>query len=220
MNTSLSNSNLLPQHLRTLQDESGLNIETIQKAQLYSADAQQLQQLLKRTDIHCAGIVFPYLHTAERAPYEFNVRLDDPVKRGDGEARYLRPAGSDNRLYIPFGVDDILRNAKMPLIVTEGEKKALAAVQHGFYAVAVGGVWNWLQKPRDENGNKVKDAPGQPIADLDLIVWRGRIVHLVFDSDVTTKPEVRAALWALRCELVRRGAKPHFVSLADGGEAA
>jgi len=62
----------------------------------------------------------------------------------------------------------------------------------------------------------VDDAPSDPIPDLDLIQWRGRTVYLCFDSDVTQKREVRRALWALRCELARRGAEVRVVHLPQG----
>jgi hypothetical protein len=96
----------------------------------------------------------------------------------------------------------------VPLWLTEGEKKALKACQEGLYCVAVPGVWSW--KTRDARDHSV------PIADLDAIVWRGRTVFLVFDSDLATKRQVRLAEFALARELQRRDATVKAVRLPGG----
>jgi hypothetical protein len=108
---------------------------------------------------------------------------------------------------------DCLEDTNTPLIVTEGEKKALVAAQHGFACVALSGVNCWLQKPRDANGLVLRNAPSKPITDLNLISWKRRVVLLCFDSDVTTKIEVRRALWSFRCEIDKRGANVRYVKL-------
>ncbi|MBM4050491.1 MAG: DUF3854 domain-containing protein, partial [Planctomycetes bacterium] len=75
-------------------------------------------------------------------------------------------------------------------------------------------------KPRDGQGRKVDDADSVPIPDLDLVTWRKRTAFLVFDSDIVRKAEVRRALWALRGELVGRGAIVRVVYLPDGKDGA
>ncbi len=56
----------------------------------------------------------------------------------------------------------------------------------------------------------------QPIADLDLITWKGRTVYIVFDSDLATKPPVRDAEFKLARELRDRGARVYAVRLPGG----
>ena len=59
--------------------------------------------------------------------------------------KYWQPKGSDPLLYLPPLCDwqSIASDATKPLILTEGEKKGIAACQLGLAAVAVAGVWNW-----------------------------------------------------------------------------
>ncbi|HEX9710121.1 MAG TPA: AAA family ATPase, partial [Candidatus Thermoplasmatota archaeon] len=105
-----------------------------------------------------------------------------------------------------------LADPRVPLWLTEGEKKALKGCQEGLCCVAVPGVWSW--KTRDARDRSV------PIADLDAIAWRGRIVFLVFDSDLATKPQVRLAEFALARELQHRGAIVKAVRLPAGSDGA
>jgi hypothetical protein len=72
----------------------------------------------------------------------------------------------------------------VPLLITEGEKKALKANQEGFACVAVGGLWNW-------------QVGGRPIADLDRIDWVEREAVIVPDSDVWTRPDLVQPVFAL-----------------------
>jgi hypothetical protein len=99
----------------------------------------------------------------------------------------------------------ILTDAKTPLWVTEGEKKALKACQEGLACVAVPGVWSWRTR-------NAKDQ-GVPIVDLDHVTWRGRTVFIVYDADLATKRPVRLAEYALAKELERRGATVQAVRL-------
>ena len=94
--------------------------------------------------------------------------------------------------------------------LTEGEKKSLKACQEGLPCIAVSGVWSW----RTRQGQR--DSASVPIADLDFITWRGRVVYIVFDSDIATKPEVRDAEIALAQELRHRGARVLAVRLPAG----
>lgn len=103
-----------------------------------------------------------------------------------------------------------------PLLVVEGEKKALALWQAGFQVVALGGVWGWCQKgngywPSGEN---------TPIADLRKVNWARRPTIILFDSDAHVNPLVRLAAFRLARELVRRGAQVSvlFLPLGSSGE--
>ena len=87
---------------------------------------------------------------------------------------------------MPFAVDD------RPLIVTEGEKKTLAAHQGGLNAVGIDGVWNWLSH-------------GEPIADLQLIDWNGRDVTIIPNSDIFQRPDLLRAIYGPGRELQTQG---------------
>ena len=113
--------------------------------------------------------------------------------------RYHAPASELVRFYYPPGVDwrVLAKEATEPLIITEGEKKALKACKSGLPTIAVAGVWSWRSKKKGVAA----------IPDFDLIDWKGRKVYLAFDSDLVTKPDVVGALHALAHELTMRGAK-------------
>jgi putative DNA primase/helicase len=75
----------------------------------------------------------------------------------------------------------VMNHPKLPLDITEGAKKAGCLLSHSEVGISVSGVWNGQQK------GKLHPA-------LLPFIVPGRIVKLVFDSDVTTKPQVEAAL--------------------------
>jgi predicted P-loop ATPase len=107
----------------------------------------------------------------------------------------------------------------LPLVLTEGEFKALAlhrlawfaardvAERPTFLAPGLQGAWNWrgvIGKDVDAEGHRV-DVKG-PIPDLDRIAWAQRSVMLIFDADAQTNLSVSEARRQLTKELETRGA--------------
>lgn len=141
-------------------------------------------------------------------------RPDRPRLRNGKALKYETPAGARMAVDVPPALARAaLNDPTVPLIVTEGVKKADAAVSAGLACIALLGVWNW----------RGKNAQGgvAALADWDSIALNGRLVYVCFDSDVTTKREVRAALKRLRAFLVQRKAWVRVVylpSTADGGK--
>lgn len=198
--------NLVPGHAEELR-RSGLTDETIARANLYSATGPGVRELLGFGA--GPGLVFPYPELNGSGPYA-RVKLD--ATPPDGK-RYRSPKGRPNRLYIPPLLDHaVLTDARTPLWITEGEKKALKACQEGLPCVAVPGVWSW--KTRDTRDRSI------PIPDLEHVVWRGRTVLVVYDSDVATKPKVRLAECGLAKELQCHGATVKAVRLPSGAGGA
>jgi hypothetical protein len=78
------------------------------------------------------GLAFPYSPSNESGlkPY-IRIKIDKPPVINGKPAKYLSPKGSSNRLYIPPGVEVVLKDTSKPLYLTEGEKKALKAWQEG-----------------------------------------------------------------------------------------
>jgi P4 family phage/plasmid primase-like protien len=68
----------------------------------------------------------------------------------------------------------------IPLIITEGVKKALSAISQGFPAIALTGLWNWTDSIKDENG---KTKQHRLIETLTPIATPDRIVHIALDRD-------------------------------------
>jgi hypothetical protein len=172
---------LHPAHLVDLR-ASGLNDETIRAASVYSL---------------CPRDIALFFKSRRGVPEQIETALCFPYGSGEfariklfpalGKVKYRQPANTGARLYTPFP----MRSG--PIIVTEGEKKTLAAQQVGLNAIGIGGVWNWLSR-------------GEPIDDLKLIDWNGREVMIIPDSDVFSRFDLRRAIYALARELRSHGA--------------
>ncbi len=83
------------------------------------------------------------------------------TKSGKGQ-KYSQPKDSSPHLYIPppsLVPSDVWYDATEPIIITEGEKKALAAAQHGFNCIAVGGVDSWHSKTLELTTDDVERLP-------------------------------------------------------------
>src|SRR5690606_20796980 len=68
-------------------------------------------------------------------------RLREASREG---ARYLQPANSANHLYVLPVVWEVAGDPSVPLVITEGEKKAAKACQEGILTVGLGGVNNFV----------------------------------------------------------------------------
>jgi hypothetical protein len=157
------------------------------------------------------GLLFPYREPKSGAAIEgfSRLRLDRPK----GRVRYIQPPWSRNRLYIPIATPDELSDPALVVIVTEGERKALAVIawcerrKLRYIVIGIGGVWSWRHAVRGQLPEGGVGKVGSiPIEDLEAITWTGRNVIIVFDSDVLTNPEVRRAERALAQDLASRGA--------------
>jgi Domain of unknown function (DUF3854)/Family of unknown function (DUF5906) len=167
----------------------------------------------------------PNIHplTGKRRGVRYRLLLSpgDPT----GIRRYHQPDKQPNLLYFPpvkinaLTWAEILADAKLPIVIVEGEKKALALCLAGIPAVAVTGVWSWVegaQRSRaDDTWEKVpRDL--RAIPDIELLNPRDRDILLLYDSEVATKDGVKQACHALAGELVKRGAKPTQILLPSG----
>src|SRR5262249_26728393 len=156
-------------------------------------------------------LVFPYDGASHDGLWRHNdefVRCKVFPVVTDGQShtiRYYQRGGTPPRLYIPARARALLADPTVPLLITEGEKKALTAGQEGLACVAVGGLWSW-------------QAAGRPIADLDRIDWYERETVIVPDSDVWTRWDVVQAVFGLGKELEGRGAKVGVLKLPSGSD--
>lgn len=122
-----------------------------------------------------------------------------PLKR----PKYLQGAGTSVEPYFaPIGPwAAILADADYPLVITEGEKKAVATCLAEIPCIGLGGVHSFL-----------RDGAFHPL--LAEIEWRNRIVYIAFDSDAADKPMIRDAERRLATELsTRRHADVRLVRL-------
>lgn len=123
--------------------------------------------------------------------------------------RYGQPPQSGVYPYFPLnvGVDwTAVLGGDTPILVTEGEKKALAGCLVGLPTIGLGGVFNFM-------------SDGEMLPALDRINWKGRSVYIVFDSDAADNPNIQAAEGRLASELsMKRGAMVHVVRIPQDGD--
>ncbi len=167
-----------------------------------------------------SGIVFPYFWPGDEAPRDYRLRRDHPEieYRPDGTTKevekYLTAKGSGNRLYFPPAITaEMLTDTSLPVVITEGEKKALALWRLSntdtntprFLPVGLSGVYNWRGTIGREHGpdGGIRYVKGI-IPDLNRISWQGRKVIILYDSDAATNTNVRAARRELARELEGR----------------
>jgi hypothetical protein len=179
----------------------------------------------------CAGLIFPYYLAEASHPHCNRLRPDIPDwKQGkDGtlkpEGKYLSEPGAANRLYFPPGVRLAqLADSSVPIVIVEGEKKALALQRLAYHDVkdprfipiAIAGVWNWrgtIGKTGGPRGERV-DIKG-PINDLNRIEWAGRTVFILFDTNVHTNDSVKWARKGIARELASRRAEVRLITLPE-----
>ena len=201
------------------------------RAGLRRVDSRTGGEIVGRKGGDHAGIVIPYFHPGSDRVREYRLRRDHPELEYDSAGnlrarqKYLSPPGRSNMLYIVPGIDPgFLRDADIPVVVTEGEFKALALwrlANHGspgkprFLPLGLSGVYNWrgtVGKTVGPDGRRV-DVKGV-IPDLDWVTWQGRKVVIAYDSDAVVKDSVRIARSELAARLRGRGALVGFLEWA------
>src|SRR6266542_1946099 len=103
----------------------------------------------------------------------YQARADEP-RVVDGKAiKYETPRGSRMVLDAHPSMRGQLGDPDVPLFITEGIRKADAAVSAGLCCVALLGVWNW----RGTN----KHGGNTALPEWESIALKGRQVYVVFD---------------------------------------
>jgi len=122
---------------------------------------------------------------------------------GKSPPKYRAAVGSSAGIYIPAAVRQAARagTAVPELIVTEGEKKALAVTQEGRFAVAIPGVTQWANpltrqatKADDIDEPLSEDTALHPVLLQVLSLLQVQRVLVVADSDARSNPQVRKAM--------------------------
>jgi putative DNA primase/helicase len=121
------------------------------------------------------------------------------------EAKYLErmdatanPSDEDSGFWEWFLTTDI------PILITEGAKKACSLVSAGYPAIALNGIWGWGTNDRDMFGNVERDDRGKSIKTIhpDLEPFLdGREIVLALDRD--EKPETKKMVEAAKTAFVR-----------------
>ena len=116
--------NINKYHLEDL-NRSGLNTQTIRMAKIHSVSPEEAKKISGRKEDIGSGLAFPYPGINGKNTFT-RLKPDKPPPGSDGEpAKYLTTTGAGNRLYIPVTLaPNVLVDAGIPLLITEGEKKA------------------------------------------------------------------------------------------------
>jgi Domain of unknown function (DUF3854) len=88
------------------------------------------------------GLVIPIYNTLGDL-VSYQLRPDTPRSRAGKIVKYETLAGSQVAMCVPVSVRALLRDESIPLFVTEGPLKALAAASQGICCVAILGAWNF-----------------------------------------------------------------------------
>jgi hypothetical protein len=190
---------LLPQHLADLR-ASGLSDAQIAACGFYSEpDPAAVATLLGWTKpARALGpcLCLPFVGPDGKPTAYVRVKPDRPRDKDGKTVKYESPLRKPNRAYVPPATRAVLTDPGVPLLVTEGEKKAAKADQDGFPCIGLVGVYGW-QKKRPTGADGKKAGARELIADLAAVAWGGRAVTVVYDSDLADKPEVAWAEWHL-----------------------
>lgn len=199
---------LAPQHARELFVGSGITQAVADAAGLYSeSDPKKLAKMIgwprDQWSERVPALLIPYRIPGQKEPVLHRAKPARPLEaRDDGgvrEVKYAQPRGEPVRIYYPprMLLDDGPRNdLSSPLLVTEGEKKALSAESSGFACLALAGVAMWHVKGRRALH-----------PDFSHVRLAGREVFVAFDRDVITNLDVRRQERDLRQALVAAGAQ-------------
>lgn len=203
---------IFPQHAALLEG-SAILPEVARERHYVSADTKkQLERLgFSGYQQRVPALVVP-VHDVTGAIATYQLRADRPrVTKAGKTVKYETRANSRMVLDIPPRIRGQLGDPAVPLWITEGARKADAAVSAGLCCIALLGVWNW-------RGRNAADATAA-LGDWESVALKGRRVYVAFDSDVLTKRDVRSALQRLGGFLAARGAEVRYVHLPHDGDA-
>lgn len=133
--------------------------------------------------------------------------------------KYEHLPGVPSILDVPTRCLDTLSDASVPLVFTEGAKKADCAAALGYCVIDIWGVHNWAHR---DHSRPPFDQNGDPTGLLALPDWEpilstldGRLCYLAFDSDASRNAKVALALRRLASFLSKHGACVYIVHLPD-----
>ena len=193
-------------HLQQLTEGSGLPESIIQERGYQSLP--QPEDLIDRgfskaqaRTAPALGIPLWDVHGQRRG---WQIRPDAPRQMRDGKVfKYELPKGERLILDVHPSVQPLIGDPTVPLWITEGVKKGDALASQGACTIALQGVWGF--KGSNAHGGKVI------LPDWEYVALNSRVVHVVYDSDLSTNRSVDTALKALWTFLRSRQALPDRV---------
>ena len=133
-----------------------------------------------------------------------------PISKKSGKPmRYVQPPNTEPKVYLPNcharSWLDICTDTAVPIIITEGEKKAYSATLNlCIHTMGLGGVTSFAQRKKDQK---------YLLDDFEFITWTKRIVYIAYDSDIKENANVERAELVLASSLADLGADVYLVRL-------
>jgi hypothetical protein len=144
----------------------------------------------------------PLFRLGEQPEHTWLLRPDQPRKDKKGKPiKYEYPQGVSNVFDVLPRHRALVGNPQVPVIITEGMKKAdsiTSAYDMAALVINLNGVWGF--RCTSASGGKV------PSGDIAEIAWNNREVRFYFDSDIVRIPQVLQAMQQLAAILTARGA--------------
>lgn len=176
---------------------SGLTKTDMTKMKLKVVSQKEMSVISKKRK---AAYEIPYFNIQGKPSNFCRYKYLEEVKNRKGKVvKYHQVFDSEPRLYFPPSVSwkQIASDPSIPIVITEGEKKAAKACKEGIMCIGLGGVWSF----RSTKLNKAL------IDDFKEIQWSGRSVRIIYDSDALQNDLVALAAQKLATELNGIGAK-------------
>lgn len=202
-------TDLLPHHLAELR-RSGISDDVIRERHYYSVlGDQRLRDIgFAEHQAHKPGYVLP-IYTPDGGNGLYQYKPDYPrVDRTGKKHKYENALHAPIRIDVPPRCRPMLGDPTITLWITEGIKKGDAGATHGLCVIDLMGVWGF--RGRNKFGGTTW------LADWQLIHLKERVVHVVYDSDVMTKPNVKLSLDMITEMLRRQGSTVRHVFLPGG----
>jgi hypothetical protein len=191
-------------------EKSGITPETAKAAgfeDLTTAKLSKIIDLQVLSHVDTSGYAIPYFDI-DGKPLIDPCSATKPLVRvrtfsaNPKIPRYLTRAGGGWDAYLPVGLKALIENGQHRiLVITEGEKKALKAVQDGIPAVAISGVYMWHDPMADKA--RTQGFPANcPLAPTLLSITKlaaanGMTIVVLADSDADANGQVRSAMTKL-----------------------
>lgn len=202
---------VLPQHAALL-EASAISPEVARERGYISVDTKRQLSAFRDYQRLVPGLLIP-VHDTTGAIATWQYRPDDPrkTKKAGKVVKYETPGGSRLVLDVPPRVRDQLVDPAVPLWITEGARKADAAVTAGLACIGLSGVDGW--SGTNPQGGKTALPEWKDVA------LNGRRIYLAFDSDAASNPKVAGALERLGRYLGGR-ADVRYCYLPEGPDGA
>lgn len=144
------------------------------------------------------------LETMQPHEYFGQLKPDNPIDLNGKPSKYLSQKGL---AYDAIALQHpdvnfwqmLIDDPRLPLIVTEGAKKAGHIMSCGFHALSLSGVW--MGEGTDDKGRSLM------VPNLKILAVTGRPIVFAFDADLYRKSSVKKALISLATELNRKECK-------------